>query len=388
MNTRAFVSESDYAATGVQTELLFQPAIEWMQKTVKGISPPIDMIEKPQTKQEWEKLLERKKEGDLLIATELVPLMRADDLETAYRQHRETQKALTAIKGEASHLFWCRVDVFLHTLTEMPEKNPSLKKMLNRILQNPANWGSYSVRDPQTVLPLNSADSFARIHQLAQKQSNEAQMKKGVFLLDPAGVWIDPRAEIGENTLLLPGTIIKGASKIGCGCTIGPHTLIDTGHIGNRSKINATQVYESTVGEEVSIGPFCHIRPGSIIRDHVKIGDFVEVKNSQVGAGTAISHLTYVGDSDVGKNVNFGCGVVTVNYDGVHKHRCQIGDGAFIGCNTNLIAPVSIGKDGYTAAGSTITKDVPDEALGIERAVQVIKPGFSRKKLKGRKKKV
>ena len=149
--------------------------------------------------------------------------------------------------------------------------------------------------------------------------------------------------------------------------------------------INASQCYQSKIGNEVKIGPFSHIRPNSDISDHVKIGDFVEVKNSTLDVGVSISHLTYVGDSDIGKNVNFGCGCVTVNYDGVNKARCTVGDNAFIGCNTNLIAPVKVGDGSFIAAGSTITEEVPEEAMAIARARQVNKEGLGAKKLKDRK---
>ena len=188
--------------------------------------------------------------------------------------------------------------------------------------------------------------------------------------------------------MILGGTIIKDHVVIGEDCVIGPNSLIQKSTVGDRVKLNAVQCYQSRIHSDVDIGPFVHIRPNSEIKSFVHIGDFVEVKNSTIGEGTGISHLTYVGDSDVGKNVNFGCGVVTVNYDGVHKHRCQIEDEAFIGCNTNLVAPVRVGKSAYTAAGSTITKDVPDYALAIARSRQEEKPGFAAKKLAGRKKKV
>ena len=151
--------------------------------------------------------------------------------------------------------------------------------------------------------------------------------------------------------------------------------------VGEGVRFNASQGYDSAIGDGASIGPFVHIRPGSRIGPKVHIGDFVEVKNSTVGEGTSVSHLTYVGDSDVGKYCNFGCGVVTVNYDGAAKHRNTIGDYAFIGCNTNLVAPVSVGDGAYTAAGSTITDDVPAGALGIARARQVNKPQWAKGKL-------
>ena len=213
-------------------------------------------------------------------------------------------------------------------------------------------------------------------------------MENGVSFLSTDGVLIMPEVTIGQDSVILPGTILKGNTKIGNNSVIGPNSLVEDSVIGNDTVFNASQCYQSKIHDHVKIGPFCHIRPNSEILDHVKIGDFVEVKNSTIGEYTAVSHLTYVGDSDVGKNVNFGCGVVTVNYDGVNKHRSVIEDNAFIGCNTNLVSPVRIGNGAYTAAGSTITDDVPADALGIARARQTNKEGFAAKKLEGRKRKL
>jgi len=199
---------------------------------------------------------------------------------------------------------------------------------------------------------------------------------------DEAGITVSPLAELGAGCTLKPGTVLLGATRIGDGCTLGPNTLISNSKLGRGCVINSTQIYGSTLDDDVKIGPFCHVRPNSHLCSGVRIGDFVEVKNSTVGERTKASHLTYIGDSDVGAGVNFGCGTITGNYDGVNHSRCVIGDGAFIGCNTSLVAPVSVGKLGYTAAGSTITQDVPDGALAICRArEQVIKEGWGERKL-------
>ena len=149
--------------------------------------------------------------------------------------------------------------------------------------------------------------------------------------------------------------------------------------VGDETEVNASQLNESTVGAHTTVGPFAYVRPNSKIGDHVKVGDFVEIKNSVIGNGTKISHLTYVGDSDCGERINFGCGTVTTNYDGFKKFRCTIGDDAFIGCNTNLIAPVTVGNGSYIAAGSTITDEVPADSLAIARERQVNKPGWAEK---------
>lgn len=202
----------------------------------------------------------------------------------------------------------------------------------------------------------------------------------GVLILDPSAVYIDPRVRIGAGTILLPGTILRGRTVIGENCEIGPNSMISDCVIGDGTTVNASQVNESSVGRNTKIGPFAYVRPGCTIGDEIKVGDFVEVKNSTLGDGTKISHLTYVGDSDVGSHVNFGCGTVTVNYDGKEKYRCRIGDHAFLGCNTNLVAPVRVGNGAYTAAGSTITSDVPDDALGVARSRQRNLTDWSKKR--------
>ena len=207
----------------------------------------------------------------------------------------------------------------------------------------------------------------------------------GVIFEGIDGVVIEETVVIGVGTRIEPGVVLKGNTIIGEGCLLTSGSRVEDCVIGDRTIINASQCYRSRIGNEVTVGPFSHIRPDSDLADHVHIGDFVEGKNSFIGVGASVSHLTYVGDSDVGRNVNFGCGCVTVNYDGVNKHRCRIGDNAFIGCNTNLVAPVEVGDNTFIAAGSTITDAVADGDFAIARARQVNKKGLGAKKLKDRK---
>jgi bifunctional UDP-N-acetylglucosamine pyrophosphorylase/glucosamine-1-phosphate N-acetyltransferase len=174
----------------------------------------------------------------------------------------------------------------------------------------------------------------------------------------------------------MPNTILLGNTEIKSGSVIGPNSYIKDSKIGSNTMLNNTQCYDSQIGNNVSSGPFVHIRPNCKINDNVHIGNFVEVKNSIVDEGSKLPHLLYVGDSDVGKDVNFGCGCVTVNYDGRNKSRTIVKDGAFIGCNTNLVAPVTIGENAFTAAGSTITENVPDNALSVARAKQTNKENW------------
>ena len=207
-----------------------------------------------------------------------------------------------------------------------------------------------------------------------QNQKNlEFHEANGIEIPYHQSVVIEDNVTIGKGTVIMPNTLLYSGVVIGENCVIGPNTLIKESVIGNEVKLNSVQCYQSKVLDGADIGPFVHIRPNSVIGNKVHLGNFVEVKNSNIDEGTKVSHLTYVGDSDVGKRVNFGCGTVTVNYDGKNKHRTTIGDDCFIGCNTNLVAPVKIGDGAYTAAGSTITEDVPEVSLGISRARQVNK---------------
>ena len=209
-------------------------------------------------------------------------------------------------------------------------------------------------------------------------------LDEGVEFVSTDGVTVGRDVKIGRGTRILQGSIITGSTVIGEDCVIGPNCLIDNCTVGKGVVLNSVQAHESTVMDGAKIGPFVQLRPGSTIGRNVKIGDFVEVKNSTIGDNTSVAHLTYVGDSDVGSGVNFGCGVVTVNYDGEKKYRTEIGDNAFIGCNTNLIAPVKVGNAAYTAAGTTVTKDVPDGALAVERGELRFIENFGNRRLRSR----
>jgi len=221
---------------------------------------------------------------------------------------------------------------------------------------------------------------LAEAEKVMRKRINEKHMSLGVTMIDPETTYIEKGVKIGKDTILYPGCILQAGTIIGENSTIGPNSRIVNSTFGDNTEIINSVILDSEVASDVHVGPFAYIRPGSKIGNGVKIGDFVEVKNSNIGDGTKISHLTYIGDADVGKNINFGCGTVVVNYDGQHKHRTVIEDDAFIGCNTNLVAPVTIKKGAYTAAGSTITKEVPEGALGIARVRQENKVGWVDKK--------
>ena len=205
---------------------------------------------------------------------------------------------------------------------------------------------------------------------------NAALLERGVKLLDPLTTYIDESVEIGENVTIYPNCFIEGNSILKDGCMIGVNSKIVNSVIGENTKIESSWIINSEVGSETTIGPMSHIREHCKIGDHCRIGNFVEMKKVNFGNGSKCAHLTYLGDADVGEKVNFGCGVVTANYDGKNKFRTTIGNNAFIGCNVNLIAPVTVGDYTVLAAGSTITEDVPNEDMAIARVKQVNKEGY------------
>ncbi len=293
------------------------------------------------------------------------------------------------IKEINSGAYWFNAERLLYALGELKPNNSQGEYYLTDsvfiLLSAGDRAGAFVSENPDAVLGANDRKGMLMLNDVARKRVIERLMDEGVEFLCTDGVTIGRDVKVGANTCILQGTILTGNTVIGENCVIGPNCLIDNTTVGNGTHLNTVQAYDSQIDNNVKIGPFVQLRPGSRIRDGVKIGDFVEIKNSDIGEDTSVSHLTYVGDSDVGRHVNFGCGTVTSNYDGANKYRTTIGDEAFIGCNTNLIAPVTVGNGAYTAAGTTVTKNVPDDALAIERGELRFIEGYAARKLKARK---
>ena len=202
-------------------------------------------------------------------------------------------------------------------------------------------------------------------------------LEAGVIMMDPAAVYVEEQVVVGAGTLLLPGTILRGRTVVGENCQIGPQVMLTDCVVGDGCAINASQCEDSTIERGCEIGPYTHIRPHCVVGEGSKLGAFVQVKNCKLGAGTKMAHLTYVGDTDVGDNCNFGCGTVTCNYDGFQKFRSTIGDDVFVGCKTNLVSQVEVGDGAYIAAGPPVTQDVPADALAIGRGRQQVKEGWA-----------
>lgn len=210
----------------------------------------------------------------------------------------------------------------------------------------------------------------------------KSHINKGVVIIDSNVTYIDVNVKIGKGTIIYPNNVIEGNTIIGENCVIGPNNRIIDTKIANEVTIDSSVIKESDIGNKCEIGPFANIRANTVLKQEVKAGAFVELKNSIIDNETHIAHLTYVGDADVGQKVNFGCGTTIANYDGQKKHRCVIGDKCFIGCNTNLVSPVELGEGAYTAAGTTVTKNVPEYALVIGRAKETIIEEWARGKYK------
>ena len=217
---------------------------------------------------------------------------------------------------------------------------------------------------------VNDRAQLAAVTAIAQRRIHERHMLAGVTIVNPAATVIDVDVQIDPDAVIAPFTSLHGRTQIGEGATIGPlSTLVDT-RVGAGAKVIHSYLDRADVGESVSVGPFSYFRPGAVLREGSKAGAFVEIKNSDIGAGSKVPHLSYIGDTDIGERANIGAGTITANYDGTHKHRTRVEAGAFVGVDTMLVAPVTIGEDAYTGAGSVITEDVPAGALGIARARQ------------------
>jgi bifunctional UDP-N-acetylglucosamine pyrophosphorylase/glucosamine-1-phosphate N-acetyltransferase len=238
------------------------------------------------------------------------------------------------------------------------------------------------IEDPMEALGVNTRLELSEASDYLRWRTIESHMEKGVTFIDPGSTWIGPEVQIGKDTIIYPGTIIMGTSKIDRDCEIGPYSDIRCSRIGARCRIRFSVLLECTIDKHVKIGPYAHIRPGTRIREDARIGNFVEIKNVDFGKGSKSGHLTYLGDAKIGSDVNIGAGTITCNYDGKNKYETIIGDGTFIGSDSILVAPIKIGKNCYTAAGSTLNQDVPSGSLAFGRARQHVKQGWVKKKKK------
>ena len=360
------------------------------------------------------------KDGSVIVVCGDTPLITAEMIKEAYGEHTKECRAATVITAVCDNPFGygriVRRDGRVVKIVEQKDATEEekrineinsgmyifdiqkLKSALAKITNDNAQGyyltdaieilinegetvGAY-ITDMEQIMGVNDRAQLAEADRLLNRRNVKALMDGGVMVLNPDTVRVDDDVKAGADTVIYPNTILEGATQIGENCIIGPNTRIINCKISDNTEVQSSVATDSEIGSGTVVGPFAYIRPGSKIGDNIKVGDFVEIKNASIGNGTKIAHLTYVGDADVGERVNFGCGTVVVNYDGIHKHRTTIEDDCFIGCNTNLVSPVTVRKGAYTAAGSTITDEVPQDALAIARARQVVKEGWAKGKKK------
>jgi bifunctional UDP-N-acetylglucosamine pyrophosphorylase/glucosamine-1-phosphate N-acetyltransferase len=353
--------------------------------------------------------------GDLLVLPGDVPLIRTETLREFVQFHREGKFIASVLTADVANPYGYgrivrRNDNEIASIVEHRDASPdvlkiheintsiyvfntpelfeALSKVRNEnaqaeyyltdvigILSSERNTvGVWKAPQAEEMLGINTRQEMAFTDRVLRRRKCEALMAEGVTIVDPASTFIDDEVQIGPDTVVFPSVQIYGSSVIGEDVTIQSFSRISNSRIGARSTLlEGCIIVDSTVGEDISIGPYAHLRMGTKLEDTVKVGNFVEIKKSTLGRGTKSMHLAYMGDATIGRNVNIGAGVITVNYDGTNKHATTIEDDAFVGSDSQLIAPVRVGKGGFVAAGSTITEDVPAEALAIGRGRQVNK---------------
>lgn len=318
-------------------------------------------------------------DGTLLVLPADYPAISGETLAEAYRYHTGNNNQLTVLtnhKGDPSSICFFKIDslrkVIKAAKSEAGEDPVTLSDILGTIKEADMRMGGYSLSDGEELLRVDDRIGLDKAERVILGRIIRKHMENGVTFHLPETCYIHARVKIGRDTVIMPGTILEGNTVIGERCVIGPYSRIEDSIVGNDVSFMNSVMTQSQIGDNTKVGPFAYIRPGSRIGSNIKIGDFVEIKNSVIGDNTKVPHLSYVGDADIGKGVNIGCGAIVVNYDGKVKHRTVVGDHAFVGCNVNLVSPVVVKDNAYIAAGSTITEEVPEYALAIARSRQTI----------------
>lgn len=358
-------------------------------------------------------------EGDILVVCGDTPLLRGETLAALAQYHRQQEAVATvltmtlanptgygriirdeqgqvaaiveekdatpeqkAIREVNSGTYCFQAQALFAALQQITPNNAQGEYYLTDVLaifrQQGQKVAAWQLSDDTEVMGINDRVALAEANRLFRERINRQQMLAGVTILDPATTYIEAEVKIGADTVIYPNTHLTGKTTIGAGCQIGPDTKIMDSQIGDGVEIQFSVVLQAEIGNDCTIGPFAYLRPGTRLAAGVKVGDFVEIKNAVIGQGSKVPHLSYVGDAEIGSGVNIGAGTITCNYDGYKKSKTIIGDGAFIGSNSNLVAPVTIGAGSLVAAGSTIVKDVPADALGVARAPQKNREGWAK----------
>ncbi|MBU5439284.1 bifunctional UDP-N-acetylglucosamine diphosphorylase/glucosamine-1-phosphate N-acetyltransferase GlmU [Tissierella sp. MSJ-40] len=299
-------------------------------------------------------------------------------------EHKDASEEEKEIKEINSGIYCFNGKLLKYALGKIDNNNAQgeyyVTDVISILKEEDYKVGAYIIEDSREIHGVNSRNQLAFSEEIMRNRINSNYMKQGITIINPEHTYIEEGVKIGRDTIIYPGVIIEGNTEIGEDCVIKQNTKILNSIIGDKVEIESSTIEDSSIGDSTHIGPYAHLRPNSRIGKNVKIGNFVEVKNSIIEDNSKAGHLAYIGDAEVGKNVNIGCGVVFVNYNGREKFRTIVGDDAFIGSNSNLVAPVIVKELGYVAAGSTITKEVGEGVLSIARAPQVNKEGWVEKK--------
>ena len=298
-------------------------------------------------------------------------------------EHKDCNEEELKIKEMNTAIYCFDIELLVSSLSKINNNNNQVVYYLTdvkEILKNEGKKIGAVVTEFEETIGVNSRVQLAEAEEILKNRINLMHMENGVTLIDPKTTYIGIDVEIGKDTIIYPNNILEGNTKIGSNCTLYQNSRIADSTIGDEVDIQSSVILNSNIGDNTTVGPFAYIRPESTIGKHARIGDFVEIKKSTIGDGTKVSHLTYIGDAEVGSGCNFGCGTVVVNYDGKEKHKTIIGDNSFIGCNTNLVSPVKVEDNTYIAAGSTITSEVKEGELAIARAKQRNISGWVEKK--------
>jgi len=298
-------------------------------------------------------------------------------------EYKDCSKAELNIKEINTGIYCFKNEKLIKYIKELSNNNAQneyyVTDLVEIFLNHELRVQAISVKDNEEVMGVNDRQDLLNAQRWIQKRINNKWIENGVTFINPQGTYISLETTFEEDVVLYPNIYLEGKNHIARGTTILPGSFIINSKIGEETVIDACRITDSTVGNKVNIGPYAHLRGHTVIADGNRIGNFVEMKNAKIGKKTRCAHLTYIGDAEVGEDVNFGCGVVTVNYDGKNKFMTKIGDHAFIGSNVNLIAPIEVGNNAVVAAGSTIDENVPDNDMAIARQRQVNKPGLGLK---------
>ena len=299
-------------------------------------------------------------------------------------EHKDATEEERAVREVNSGIYCFEKDALFSALKNVGCDNAQgeyyLPDVLSILRERGEKIWAVAADDYEETLGVNSRMHLAQAEKILRRRKNLELMESGVTLMDPESTFVDADVVVGRDTIIYPFTWLEGQSAVGEACTLGPSSHFTDTKLGNGVTAHFVYAHECEIESGATMGPFVHIRPDSHISKDVKIGNFVEVKNSNIGEGSKLPHLQYIGDCDMGAGVNMGCGTITVNYDGKQKFRTKIGDNAFVGCNSNLVAPVAVGDGAYVAAGSTITKDVPADELAVARARQKNIPNWPDKR--------